>query len=132
MDFFLLYIANFRFYRYKNETTIYTSTSLKELYYLLNDQLKYSNTINDRLIEYFNLCSDGEVIQSLTQYANEYFQDKKYLKAVGCYLKLLSYNPQNARIWNKLAVCFIQLGEYKTAEEMSRIAFKLINEEMID
>ncbi|MFW9922980.1 MAG: tetratricopeptide repeat protein [Candidatus Thorarchaeota archaeon] len=99
---------------------------------MLNDQLKYSNTINDRLIEYFNLCSDGEVIQSLTQYANEYFQDKKYLKAVGCYLKLLSYNPQNARIWNKLAVCFIQLGEYKTAEEMSRIAFKLINEEMID
>ena len=36
--------------------------------------------------------------------ADAHFKEGNYLRALSCYLKLLSFNPENARTWNKLAV----------------------------
>ena len=51
---------------------------------------------------------------------------------MSCYLKLLSFELENARTWNKLAVIFIKLEEHKSAIELSRIAHRLICKEMND
>lgn len=97
---------------------------------MINDELKFEKNVSNLLLEHSNI--KGENSRDLTDIAEIYFQEKNFLKALSCYLTLLTNNPHNARIWNKLAICFIKLGEYKTAEEMSRIAYKLINKEAHD
>lgn len=98
---------------------------------MINDELKFERNTIGLLAKHFNFSKE-ENSHNLTEIAEMNFQEKNYLKALNYYLKILTYNPYNARIWNKIAVCFIQLGEFRTAEEMSRIAFKLINKEACD
>ena len=59
--------------------------------------------------------------------ADSYFKKEKYARALSCYMKILSYEPKNAFIWNKIAVVFLKMGENKSAIDISRIAFQMIN-----
>ena len=69
---------------------------------------------------------DPNILKNL---ADQHFKTGNYLRALNCYLKLLSFEPENAFTWNKIAVVFIKIGKFSSAMDMSRIAFRLINKE---
>ena len=79
-----------------------------------------------------NIVENGECSSSIRKLADVHFKEGNYLRALSCYLKLLSFDPENARTWNKLAVIFLKLEEHKSAIELSRIAHRLICKEMND
>ena len=72
----------------------------------------------------------GDCKSLIKELADNHFSEGNYLRALSCYLKLLSFEPQDARTWNKLAVVFIKLEDFKSAMELSRIAHRLINKEL--
>jgi Flp pilus assembly protein TadD len=76
------------------------------------------------------IIENGESNALIRELADGHFQESNFLRALSCYIKLLSLEPNNPRVWNKLAITFIKLEEFNTAIEMSRIAHKLINIEM--
>jgi Flp pilus assembly protein TadD len=78
------------------------------------------------------LVESGDNSSLIKKLADAHFREGNYLRALSCYLKLLSFDPENARTWNKLAVIFIKLEEHKSAVELSRIAHRLICKEMKD
>ncbi|MBK5114754.1 MAG: tetratricopeptide repeat protein [Candidatus Heimdallarchaeota archaeon] len=78
------------------------------------------------------LVENGDNSSLIKKLADAHFREGNYLRALSCYLKLLSFDPENARTWNKLAVIFIKLEEHKSAVELSRIAHRLICKEMKD
>ncbi|NHJ84237.1 MAG: tetratricopeptide repeat protein [Asgard group archaeon] len=89
-------------------------------------ELKYKiDALEQQLME-----GNNNPEKQLRKLAEFLFLDGNYLRALSCYLKLLSFNPTNARIWNKLAVIFLKLGEKQAAIDMSRIAFRLINRQL--
>lgn len=63
------------------------------------------------------------------QLAQEYFDTGNYLRALNGFFKVLSFEPGNAKTWNKLAVVFIKLGYFSSAMDFSKIAYRLINQE---
>ncbi|MHA1243558.1 MAG: tetratricopeptide repeat protein [Candidatus Heimdallarchaeota archaeon] len=79
-----------------------------------------------------SLIQEGLNIDTLWQLADCHYLEGNFLRALNCYLKLLSFEPENARIWNKLAVVFIRLGETKAAVDMSRIAYRMINNQYFE
>ena len=56
-----------------------------------------------------NIVEKGDCSSLTRKLAEAHFKEGNYLRALSCYLKLLSFEPENARIWNKLAVIFIKL-----------------------
>ena len=79
-------------------------------------EYKQSSLIEDlekRIVE------KGDSSRLIKKLAEAHFKEGNYLRSLSCYLKLLSYEPENARIWNKLAVIFIKLEEHKSAVELS-------------
>ena len=75
------------------------------------------------------LINEGMDFDTLWRLADCHYLEGNYMRSLNCYLKLLSFQPENARIWNKMAVIFIRLGETKAAIDMSRIAHRLINKQ---
>ena len=75
------------------------------------------------------LVQEGMNFDTLWYLAECHYLEGNFMRALNCYLKLLSFEPENARIWNKMAVVFIRLGETKAAIDMSRIAYRLINKQ---
>lgn len=73
------------------------------------------------------LSTNKEYFISLFESGNNYLNSGNYWQSFGYFMTLLSIDPRNAFIWNKLAIIFIKLEKYDTAIEMSRIAYKLIN-----
>lgn len=80
-----------------------------------------SHKLEEEIIEH------GESKELTKKLAECHFKEGNYLRALNLYLKILTYEPENARIWNKLAVTFIKLEEFDLATDMSRIAFRMIN-----
>ena len=72
------------------------------------------------------LLLEQKNIQTLKDLANQYFSIGNFHRALNCYLRLLAFEPENAKIWNKIAVTFLKLGKYQAAMEMSRVAYHLI------
>ena len=99
------------------------NTQIRKIYH---EHLLTSNTkeLEQEIIKH------GVSSELLSSLADSLFGDGNYLRALSCYIKLLSLEPENARVWNKLAVTFIKLNEFNTAVEMSRIAHTLINKEI--
>jgi len=93
--------------------------------------LEYKQTSQIEELEK-RIVENGDCSPSIKKLADAHFKEGNYLRALSCYLKLLSFDPENARIWNKLAVIFIKLEEHKSAIELSRIAHRLICKEMSD
>ena len=93
--------------------------------------LEYKQTSQIEELEK-NIVENGECSSLIKKLAAVHFKEGNYLRAMSCYLKLLSFDPENARTWNKLAVIFIKLEEHKSAIELSRIAHRLICKEMND
>ncbi len=96
------------------------------------DNLKLDFTIirNQKIIELEqNLILDDTNSDLLLQLAQEHFDIGNYLRALNCFFKALSFEPENGRIWNKLAVVFIKLGNFSAAMNLSRIAYRLITQE---
>ncbi len=93
--------------------------------------LEYKQTSQIEELEK-NIVENGECNSLIKKLADVHFKEGNYLRAMSCYLKLLSFDPENARTWNKLAVIFIKLEEHKSAIELSRIAHRLICKEMND
>ena len=93
-----------------------------------NKEISTQNNLKDTiaLCEH-SLIQEGLCVDTLWRLANCHYLDGNYLRALNCYLRLLSFEPENARIWNKMAIVFIKLGETKAAVDMSRIAHKMIN-----
>ncbi len=79
-----------------------------------------------------SIVEKGESSRLIKKLAEAHYKEGNYLRSLSCYLKLLSFEPENARIWNKLAVIFIKLEEHKAAIELSRIAHRLICKELND
>ncbi|NHJ32211.1 MAG: tetratricopeptide repeat protein [Asgard group archaeon] len=79
-----------------------------------------------------SIIDNGDSSTLVRKLAEAHFNEGNYLRSLSCYLKLLSFEPENARIWNKLAVIFIKLEEHKSAVELSRIAHRLISKETND
>ena len=65
-------------------------------------------------------------LQILKELANQHFSNGNFYRALNYYMRLLSFEPHNARIWNKIAVVFLKLGKNQAAMEMSRVAYRLI------
>jgi Flp pilus assembly protein TadD len=78
------------------------------------------------------IVESGDSNSLVKKLADAHYKEGNYLRALSCYLKLLSSDPENARIWNKLAVIFIKLEEHKSAVELSRIAHRMISKEKND
>ena len=78
------------------------------------------------------IVEKGDNNRLVKKLAEAHYKEGNYLRALSCYLNLLSFEPENARIWNKLAVIFIKLEEHKAAVELSRIAHRLICKETKD
>ena len=93
--------------------------------------LEYKKTSQIEELEK-SIVENGECSSLIKKLADVHFKEGNYLRAMSCYLKLLSFDPENARTWNKLAVIFIKLEEHKSAIELSRIAHRLICKEMND
>ncbi len=93
--------------------------------------LEYTQTSQIEELEK-NIVENGDSSSLIKKLAEVHFKEGNYLRALSCYLKLLSFDPENARTWNKLAVIFIKLEEHKSAIELSRIAHRLICKEMND
>lgn len=96
------------------------------------DKLKpnFTTTKNKKIIKLEqSLILNNTDSGLLKQLAQEHFDTGNYLRSLNCFLKALSFEPENARIWNKLAVVFIKLGNFSAAMDLSRIAYRLINQE---
>lgn len=93
--------------------------------------LEYKQTSQIEELEK-NIVENGDSSLLIKKLADAHLKEGNYLRALSCYLKLLSFDPENARTWNKLAVIFIKLEEHKSAIELSRIAHRLICKEMND
>ncbi|MHA1154762.1 MAG: tetratricopeptide repeat protein [Candidatus Heimdallarchaeota archaeon] len=99
---------------------------------LKTDKLKHNFTSikNQKIIDLEqNLILDDTNSDLLKQLGQEHFDTGNYLRALNCFFKALSFEPKDASIWNKLAVVFIKLGNFSTAIDLSRIAYRLINQE---
>lgn len=99
---------------------------------LKTDKLKHDFTIirNQKIIELEqNLILDDTNSDLIKQLGQEHFDTGNYLRALNCFFKALSFEPENPSIWNKLAVVFIKLGNFNSAKDFSRIAYRLINQE---
>ena len=96
-----------------------------------NKEIYNEFSYNPQIIELeTKIQAVGDCRALIKKLADHHFNDGNYLRSLSCYLKLLSFDPQNARIWNKLAVVFIKLEDFKSAMELSRIAHRLINKEL--
>ncbi len=93
--------------------------------------LEYKQTSQIEELER-SIVENGDSSRLVKKLAEVHYKEGNYLRALSCYLKLLSFDPENARVWNKLAVIFIKLEEHKSAIELSRIAHRLICKEMND
>jgi len=78
------------------------------------------------------IIKDGESLELIRELADSHYREGNYLRALVCYTKLLSFEPGNARVWNKIAVIFIRLNEPTSAIALSRIAHRLITKEMTE
>jgi len=95
-----------------------------------NEEISTQIDLKDNIALYENLLiQEGLDFDTLWQLANCHYLEGNFLRSLNCYLKLLSFEPENARIWNKMAVVFIRLGETKAAVDMSRIAYRMINKQ---
>ena len=95
-----------------------------------NLEAKFSVVKNEEVTKLEQALLFGECNPNiLKNLAEQHFESANYLRALSCYLKLLSFEPENARIWNKIAVVFIKIGNFSSAIDMSRIAYRLINKE---
>ncbi|NHJ47040.1 MAG: tetratricopeptide repeat protein [Asgard group archaeon] len=90
----------------------------------LTDQEASIRTLEDKLLD------QGESKELLFTLAEIYYQNKQFTRALNYYLKLLPYDPGNARFWNKVAVIFLRLKKYEEAIDISRIAHRLIDKEI--
>ncbi|MGC9778159.1 MAG: tetratricopeptide repeat protein [Candidatus Heimdallarchaeota archaeon] len=96
-----------------------------------NEEIYREYSYNSQIVELETKIQSKSNCKSLIkELADNHYKEGNYHRALSCYLKLLSFEPQNARVWNKLAVVFLRLEDYKTAMELSRIAHRLINKEM--
>ncbi|NHJ03306.1 MAG: hypothetical protein EAX90_00625 [Candidatus Heimdallarchaeota archaeon] len=96
---------------------------IKEEEYL-DDSLQ-DITRNESNLE--KLSTNKEYFISLFESGNNYLNSGNYWKSFSNFMTLLYIDPQNAFIWNKLAIVFIKLEKFDTAMAISRIAYKLIN-----
>ncbi len=76
-----------------------------------------------------NLILNNTNSELLIQLAQEHFDTGNYLRSLNYFFRALSFEPENARIWNKLAVIFIKLENFSVAMNLSRIAYRLICQE---
>jgi Flp pilus assembly protein TadD len=76
------------------------------------------------------LILTGESKELLLLLAETCYNKNLFSRAVNYYFKLLSYEPDNPRFWNKIAVSFLQLKKIEQAIEISKIAYRLIDREM--
>ena len=96
-----------------------------------NEEICRKYSYNSQIIELeTKIQSNSNCKALIKELADNHYKEGNYLRALSCYLKLLSFEPQNARVWNKLAVVFLRLEDYKSTIELSRIAHRLINKEM--
>jgi tetratricopeptide (TPR) repeat protein len=64
------------------------------------------------------------VAQELIGQADEAFRKKDFIKAEKCYLQAATKDPDNARIYNRLGVIYLQTNNYKDAIEAFRGAIR--------
>ena len=72
------------------------------------------------------LLLEQKDLQILKELANQHFSNGNFYRALNYYMRLLSFEPNNASIWNKIAVVFLKLGRNQAAMEMSRVAYHLV------
>jgi tetratricopeptide (TPR) repeat protein len=65
-----------------------------------------------------------KVAQELMSQADEAFRRRDYLKAEKSYLQAATKDPDNARIYNRLGVIYLQMHNYKDAIEAFRGAIR--------
>ncbi|HUT80872.1 MAG TPA: hypothetical protein VMZ29_06695 [Candidatus Bathyarchaeia archaeon] len=94
----------------------------EELEILQDNHLKSRAVLLEKKI-----ITNGENKNLIKELAAKHYEEGNYLRALSCYIKLLEYEPRNAKNWNRIAVIFIRLEKYKTAIEFSKIAYRLIN-----
>ena len=95
-----------------------------------NLKLDFTTIRNQKIIDLEqSLILDEANSDLIKELAQEHFDTGNYLRALNCFFKVLSFEPDNPRIWNKLAVVFIKLGNFNSAMDFSRIAYRLISQE---
>lgn len=76
------------------------------------------------------LSNNQDYFVSLYETGVNYLNSGNYWQSLNYFITLLSFNPRNAYIWNKIAVIFLKLEKFESAMEISRIAYWLINCEL--